>query len=144
MKRYMGIYFIALVLVLGTAGAGCTKFQEIASKDFKSNEHVSPKPRYLDFPDILIPGEMQKDSGETFITDRCGRLVVSGRVSSQSLSKFFMASLVSDGWRLLHEYGFRDSTKLFFSKPGSIATISITENPLGTKAEIWRTLQKSD
>ena len=144
MKKSTAVYFTIIALALGSISAGCARMQEIAGKNIKSSQRVAPKPRYLDFPDILIPGEMNKDNGETFIMDRYGRLVITGRVSSQSLKKFFIASMPSDGWRLLNEYSYGDSIKLFFSKPGGICTILITENPLGTKAEIWRTLQKTE
>ncbi|MBN1636089.1 MAG: hypothetical protein JW920_06215 [Deltaproteobacteria bacterium] len=136
MKRLIPA-IVLLLLSFSIFLPGCTTMKEMFSRSSAPQQNVSPVPRYLDFYKILIPGELQKVDKETYIINERGRLVLSGRVESDSLAKFFISSMASDSWTMLQEYKFHGSTKLFFRNANSVVTILISENPLGTKVEIW-------
>ncbi len=132
-KLYVGMTILALgFLVL----PGCARIQETFSGSIASQE-ARPVPRYLDFSDVLLPGELNKVAQESYITNGYGRLVLSGRLEGESLAQYFATSMYSDGWTTLNQYKYKGAIKLFFKKSERIATILITENPLGTRVEIW-------
>jgi hypothetical protein len=132
-KLYVGMTILILgLLVL----PGCARIQEIFSGSPASRE-AQPASRYLDFSDVLVPGEMSKVAKESYITNGHGRLVLSGRVQGESLAQYFVTSMYSEGWTTLNQYKYQGAIKLFFKKSERIASILITENPLGTQVEIW-------
>ena len=130
---------MSLVLVLMLAG--CAQLKGLTSNESSSQE-TRPSPRYLDFADILIPGELERVPKECSITNGFGRLVVSGRIEPESLSQFFITSMNSEGWVSLSQYKFLGNIKLFFKKQDKFAEILITENPLSTRVEIWMVPQE--
>ena len=123
---------LVFVLVL----AGCAQLKN-ATSGMSTGPETKPSPRYLDFADILIPGELERVAKECNITNGYGKLVVSGRVEAESLSQFFITSLNSEGWVALNQYKFQGSIKLFFKKQDKFASLLIEENPLATRVEIW-------
>lgn len=96
-------------------------------------------PVYMDFPDVLVPGELKRSAGECYLSNGFGRLVLSGRVEGESLATFFKSGMPTTGWQVLDEYKYSGATKLFFAKPDKIASVLIMENPMDTKVEIWVT-----
>jgi len=98
-----------------------------------------PSPGYLDFDDVLVPPELKRSAGESYLSNGFGRMVLSGRVDGDSLSKFFISGMPSTGWQVLDQYKYQGAIRLFFAKPDKISTILITENPMDTKVEIWVT-----
>ncbi|MEA3221557.1 MAG: hypothetical protein U9P49_00115 [Thermodesulfobacteriota bacterium] len=141
MKRCI-LYTAVAVLAISIMIPGCANIKEYFGAKTATTQKAGPHPCYLDFKDVLVPGELKKSESESFITDANGILVLSGRVDKDSLAEFFKTSMTSDGWIFQHEYGFKSSIKLFFSKPGKISSFLISENPLGTTVEIWVTKQK--
>ena len=123
---------LMLVLML----TGCAQLKNATSSG-PSTPETRPSPRYLDFADILIPGELERVAKECTITNGFGKLVVSGRVEVESLSQFFITSMNSEGWVSLNQYKFQGSVKLFFKKPDKFASVLIEENPLATRVELW-------
>jgi hypothetical protein len=120
---------------------GCAQMKETFS-NMTSKQETRPSPRYLDFNDILIPGELEKVQKESFIINGNGRLVLSGRVENESLSQFFITSMNSEGWVSLNQYKYQGAIKLFFKKQQKFATIVISEDPLSTRVEIWEVPQE--
>ena len=137
MKRTLVVGLIISVAVIMFL-PGCAQVKEKFSKT-SSSQAMKPSPRYFDFNDVLVPGELAKAPKESYITNVHGRLVLDGRVKGESLAQFFITSMYSDGWTALNQYKYQGSIKLFFKKSERIATILITENPLGTRVEIWVT-----
>jgi len=135
MKRGL-LYTLIVPLAAMLLLPGCAQVKEKFSKSSPS-QAMQPSPRYFDFNDVLIPGDLTKEFKESYITNGHGRLVLSGRVQSESLAQFFITSMYTDGWVALNQYKYQGSVKLFFKKSERIATILITENPLGTRVEIW-------
>ena len=126
-----------VILVLGfLVLPGCARVQEMFP-GLTASQGAQPAPRYLDFSDVLLPGELNKVSKESYITNGHGRLVLSGRLQGESLAQYFVTSMYSDGWTTLNQYKYQGAVKLFFKKSERIASILITENPLGTQVEIW-------
>ncbi len=127
-------FFVSIVLMLMLSG--CAQLKNSTSGTSATPE-TRPSPRYLDFADILIPGELERVAKECNITNGYGKLVVSGRVEVESLSQFFITSMNSEGWVSLNQYKFQGSIKLFFKKQDKFASVLIEENPLATRVEIW-------
>jgi PBP1b-binding outer membrane lipoprotein LpoB len=127
---------ILMSLVLVLMLSGCAQLKNATSSG-SSTPETRPSPRYLDFADILIPGELERVAKECNITNGFGKLVVSGRVEMESLSQFFITSMNSEGWVSLNQYKFQGSVKLFFKKPDRFASVLIEENPLATRVELW-------
>ncbi len=135
MKRVL-LYILMIPLAAMLFLPGCAQVREKFSQT-PASAAKQPSARYFDFNDVLIPGDLAKEFKESFITNGHGRLVLSGRVESESLSQYFITSMYTDGWAALNQYKYQGSIKLFFKKSERIATILITENPLGTRVEIW-------
>jgi hypothetical protein len=127
---------VLMSLILVFMLAGCAQLKN-ATSGGSSTPEVRPSPRYLDFADILIPGELERVAKECNITNGFGKLVVSGRVEVESLSQFFITSMNSEGWVSLNQYKFQGTIKLFFKKPDKFASVLIEENPLATRVELW-------
>jgi len=127
---------VLMSLILVFMLAGCAQLKN-ATSGGSSTPEVLPSPRYLDFADILIPGELERVAKECNITNGFGKLVVSGRVEVESLSQFFITSMNSEGWVSLNQYKFQGTVKLFFKKPDRFASVLIEENPLATRVELW-------
>jgi hypothetical protein len=100
---------------------------------------IKAGPVYLDFNDVLVPGELKRAANECYLVDGFGRLVLSGRVDGDSLAKFFKSAMPTTGWQYLDEYKYQGAIKLFFSKPDKFSSVHIMENPMDTKVEIWVT-----
>lgn len=134
-KRYAGV---VVVLMMGALVlTGCASLQEKMNGSQESKQ-AQPQSRYLDFSDVLIPGDLEKDAKESYLINNShGRLVVKGRVYADSLAQFFITSMNTDGWAMLNQYKYQGSIKLFFKKSERFSTILITENPLATWVEIW-------
>ena len=127
---------VLMSLILVFMLAGCAQFKN-ATSGGSSTPETRPSPRYLDFADILIPGELERVTKDCNITNGFGKLVVSGRVEVESLSQFFITSMNSEGWVSLNQYKFQGTVKLFFKKPDRFASVLIEENPLATRVELW-------
>ncbi|MBN2298056.1 MAG: hypothetical protein JXM72_05655 [Deltaproteobacteria bacterium] len=134
MNRILLYSVISLIMMVFISG--CAEFKEKFQGSTSAPE-THPSPRYFDFNDVLVPGGLTKDTKESYITNGHGRIVLKGRLESGSLAQFFITSMYSDGWTALNQYEYQGSIKLFFKKSERIASILITENPLGTRVEIW-------
>jgi len=137
MRKTILLSLVAASLLL----PGCAQMKDTFS-GMPAKQETPPSPRYLDFSDIMIPGEMEKVPKDSFILNGQGKLVVSGRVEPESLSQFFITSMNQEGWVALNQYKFQGSIKLFFKKQEKIATILISEDPLSTRVEIWEIPQE--
>lgn len=79
MRRAVLISLAVLLLL-----SGCAQLKGAGANAPRPPRRPGLHPGYLEFPDILIPGELERVSKECFITNGFGRLVVSGRVQSES------------------------------------------------------------
>ena len=141
-KRWMfwlGAVFLATMLVFG-----CTTL----SKDSKSKS-TAPEPvartdknapKYLDFADILIPGEMKIDRDQTYIVKSqgftAGILTLEARVDIASLITFFENNMKKDNWELISEFK-SPRTMMLYHKENRVCLLDITEGTYYTNAKIW-------
>jgi len=138
-----GTIIITLTLIMTLTGCA-NRFNlpgigQTAAPTAAVQSEAPPSPVYLDFNDVLVPPELKRSANECYLSNGFGRMVLTGRVEGDSLSKFFISSMPSTGWQALDQYKYQGAIKLFFAKPDKISTILITENPLDTKVEIWVT-----
>jgi hypothetical protein len=134
-KLYVGVFLVLVMGVLVLPGCANLKDSMTGSKDAKQ---AQAQPRYLDFADVLVPGDLEKDTKDSYIVNNShGKMVLKGRVYADSLAQFFITSMNTDGWVMLNQYKYQGSIQLFFKKSERFSTILITENPLSTRVEIW-------
>lgn len=138
-KQYVGLFMVVFLIGI-VALPGCADLKDKLTGT--SSKGVQPAPRYLDFSDILIPGDLNKVAKECYITNGQGLMVLSGKVYGDSLAQFFLTSMYSEGWTTLNQYKYQGVIKLFFKKSERFASILIIENPLGTRVEIWEVPQE--
>lgn len=98
-----------------------------------------PAARYYDFPDVLIPPELELDTKGSVVYEtggaKAGVLLFSGRVEVESLVEFFRRSMQKDGWNLISSVRF-NRILLNFTKSDRACQILIWEKPLTTEVEI--------
>ncbi|HQI00434.1 MAG TPA: hypothetical protein PLA18_04100 [Deltaproteobacteria bacterium] len=140
-KHYVGLVVMVAFLIGVVVLPGCAEMKDQLTGT-PASKAAQSAPRYLDFNDILIPGDLTKIAKESYITNGQGRLVLSGKVYADSLAQYFLTSMYSEGWTTLNQYKYQGSIKLFFKKPERFASILIQENPLGTWVEIWEVPQE--
>ena len=123
---------VALIMASLFLLGGCVTFSSSGKK---------PRPpRYYDFNDIQVPGEMElvKDKSLVFQAAgfKAGVLFIEGRVRSDSLVNFVIDAMAKDNWhmKVSHKY---PRVVMMFYKPGRVCVWSITESSWGTSAEIW-------
>jgi hypothetical protein len=101
---------------------------------------VEPTPLYHDFEDVLVPSELKVDAKRTFVHHapdfRAGVLVLTGRVETNSLVRFFEDNMAQDNWRLVTTFR-SPRTMMIFQKPNRDCIINITEKQFRAEVEIW-------
>jgi hypothetical protein len=98
-----------------------------------------PAPRYHDFPDVLVPPEIELDPKGSVVYEsagsKAGVLLFSGRVEVESLVDFFRKAMPRDGWTLVSSVRF-NRILLNFSKPEKTCQILIWDKTMTTEVEI--------
>jgi hypothetical protein len=104
-----------------------------------SESQKGPVPRYYDFGDILIPGQIKPDIKTSFVFRTegmtAGILRFKGRVEAASVIKFFENNMAKDNWQEVGSFKSR-RTIMLFSKESRRCVINITED-YNTLIEIW-------
>lgn len=99
-----------------------------------------PAPRYYDFHDVLVPGELKLDRDESMIYEfqgmKVGMLKLKGRVEVQSLVDFFRKYMPKDGWTLVSSAKF-SKYLLNFVKGNRTCQVIVSEGTFSTSVEIW-------
>ncbi|MDM8522661.1 hypothetical protein QUF80_04745 [Desulfococcaceae bacterium HSG8] len=139
-KNRLWICIVTVIaLVLPMTGCSGSKL----SKAFAPRQTVKSKKSasmYYDFGDVLIPTELKKDKGSSFIYKTRGFaggvLSLKGRVEMNSLTNFFSSNMARDNWRLI-SYFKSPRTIMLFHKENRWCVISISEGDFSTRAEIW-------
>lgn len=131
-KRLFVLLLIALLIGPILAGP--------ASADSKAPQKKTAPGVYYDFPDIMVPRELELKKDESFVYQAdsltAGELVFSGRVEVTSLTEFFIKAMLHDQWLLAAKFT-RPRILLQFDKPGQRAVIYITESAFSTRVEIY-------
>ncbi|RUM88773.1 MAG: hypothetical protein DSZ24_02770 [Thermodesulfatator sp.] len=108
---------------------------------------VSPAPppvpvlQSTQFPNLVLPREMKIDRDRTLIVKTPsyvgGLLVASGRVTVDSLVKFFERQMAARGWKEMGRIQYKNML-LAFKRPNGSCFIYISENAFGNvEVKIW-------
>ena len=146
MKRGLKIAFGMLILIgfiLLLSGCSATQAKNANDTPLSTNVSVPDEnaPRYYDFVDVLIPGELKLDDKSTFIVRvsgfATGILVLNGRVERNSLIDFFQTNMEKDNWEAISFFKSpRTSSFLLYRKSNRWCVISIKEGDFTTHVEI--------
>ncbi|HFC97861.1 MAG TPA: hypothetical protein ENJ40_05325 [Thermosulfurimonas dismutans] len=132
---------LILTWVLFLFFAGCSTL----GQGHKAPVTKAPAPRPVlittDFPDIVLPSEMKIDQDQSLVvktpTYVGGFLVARGRVTADSLIKFFERQLAARGWHQMGSIRYRHIL-LAFRRPNGSCFIYIKETTLGSvEIKIW-------
>lgn len=137
-SRWMrtGVSLTAVLFLLTAAGCADSQWFKKGTSLFQKKKE--PVPRYLDFEDVLIPGELEVDKKSVYQSPGFagGVLTLKGRVEMISLVSFFTANMPKDSWIVVSEFK-SPRTKLLFQKDKKRCVISISEGILKTEVEVW-------
>ncbi len=140
MAAIMMVFVGGCFLVSGCAGS------QVMGTSGSSSLSTSPgknknAPRYYDFSDILIPGELKVDDKSTYVVQTSGFatgiLVFEGRINRNVLISFFQTNMAKDNWEAISIFKSpRTSTFLLFKKARRWCVISISAGDFSTHVEI--------
>ena len=146
-KRWLAILLTVALSLVG----GCTAWEQLTSGEVSSPstggeissgapEAQAPAGRYYDFDDIQVPRGLTLDKDQSILfrvnNFKCGVLVFSGNLESESLVNFFVDSMNKDNWVLKSSFKY-PKTALFFAKKGKTCIIQINESAWSTTVSIW-------
>lgn len=101
---------------------------------------ASPQPKFIDFPDIPIPNELQLEEENSFVFHaggfKTGILTLRGRVDTNSVITFFQAAMPRENWKPRGGFSYRRSI-LIFEKPDKTCVINLYEKLYYTYVEIY-------
>jgi len=100
-----------------------------------------PVLQHTEFPDLVLPNEIKIDWDRTLIvktpTYVGGLLVARGRVTVDSLVKFFERQMLARGWEEMGRIQYKNML-LAFKRPNGSCFIYIRESSLGNvEVKIW-------
>jgi len=135
----------AMLTALVLATAACSAISKDQPKDSppQSQSAKSDKtpPVYLDFDDVLVPGEMSIDRDESFVYQTSGFtvgiLALKGRVDISSLIAFFEKNMPRDNWQMVSEFKSPQRTMMLFQKQNRWCVVEISEGSYNTYAKLW-------
>lgn len=138
------LFAICMLFSTMMMAAGCSDAQ-LREKLFPRSaaEAVKTTPRYHEFEDVLIPGELEvvKKNSLTYRTPgfTTGVLYLKGAVEMNSLIAFFENNMYKDNWRMVSSFkSLRAIQRAFilFQKNNRWCFISITGKNFNTHVEI--------
>ncbi len=137
-SRFMGMGIILTAVLFFLTAAGCANSPLIKKGASLFQKKKELAPRYLDFEDVLIPGELEVDKKSVYQSPGFsgGVLTLKGRVDMASLVSFFTANMPKDNWIVVSEFK-SPRTKMLFQKDKKRCIIGISEGILKTEVEIW-------
>lgn len=135
-RMRIGVMLTALCFLLTASGCADSQLFKKVAAPFQKKK--GPAPRYLDFEDVLIPGELEVDKKSVYQSPGFagGVLTLKGRVDMISLVSFFTANMPKDSWIIVSEFK-SPRTKLLFQKDRKRCVISISEGIWKTEVEVW-------
>jgi hypothetical protein len=100
------------------------------------------RPMSYDFPDVLIPSEMELSNSDSYVFQgaktKAGLLVFKGRVEARSVIDFFQSSMPRENWQFKGGFRYKKSI-LVFEKPEKICLIGVHEGLYYTYLEVYVT-----
>ena len=139
-----GWVLLTLVTMLfagGLAGCASTPWSSESSSG-KAGGGSQMRPTAYDFPDVMIPNELELVSGSSYVFQgpktKAGLLVFKGRVETRSVVDFFQTSMPRENWKFKGGFRYKRSV-LVFEKPDKICLINIHEDLYYTYVEVYLT-----
>ncbi len=140
-KRSLIIILISLSMI---CFSGCGKrLNKSGGSSLSSDSNRADKnaPRYHEFVDVLIPGELKVDTRSTYVVQMSGLttgiLVLNGRVERDSLVSFFQSNMAKDNWEVITVFKSpRTNSFLLFRKADRWCVIGIQNKRFTTHVEI--------
>ena len=137
-----GWVLLTLVTMLFAGGiAGCASTSN-SGPGAPGGGGSQMRPTAYDFPDILIPNELELVSGSSYVFQgpktKAGLLVFKGRVDTKSVIDFFQTSMPRESWKFKGGFRYKRSV-LVFEKPEKICLINIHEDLYYTYVEVYLT-----
>ncbi len=138
---------VALILVIALAvgaftGCASTPSGPESGSGSAGSPSAHMRPTAYDFPDVLIPNELELVSGSSYVFQgpktKAGLLVFKGRVETKSVIDFFQTSMPRENWKFKGGFRYKRSV-LVFEKPEKICLINIHEDLYYTYVEIYLT-----
>ncbi|MBF0378694.1 MAG: hypothetical protein HQK72_14620 [Desulfamplus sp.] len=115
--------------------SGSGKKQTVSPKVSQQTNAV-----YYDFEDILVPRDMKIDDGSTVVVSTPGHtsgiITLKGRISKDSLLKFFNNNMQKDNWNIISQIRSPTAIILIFQKASRWAVITLRDREYYTYAEI--------
>lgn len=131
-----------VVFLLAGLFSGCSgsKFRKSPFSSRSSASKAKQSARYMNFADVMVPGEMKRDDKNTAVYQTSGLtagvLSLKGRVETNSLVEFFEKNMVRDNWALVSAFKSK-KTILLFQKENRYCVVNISGGDFSTRAEIW-------
>ncbi len=132
---------LLFVTFMGLSGCSALKSRSKgATPPAASAKSTQATPRYFEFEDVLIPGELKIVRGASFVFQAqgmtAGVLAFKGRVELHSLITFFEKNMVKDNWQEIASFK-SPRTMMLFNKQNRWCVINIRDGELSTAIEIW-------
>ncbi|MBF0210370.1 MAG: hypothetical protein HQK68_05735 [Desulfamplus sp.] len=131
---------LAVVAILFVTGCSNNLFSGSSKKSATSKTSQQSNGVYYDFEDVLVPRDMKIDDSSTFVVSTPGQtsgiITVKGRISKESLLKFFNNNMQKDGWNIISQIRSPAATILIFQKSSRWSVITLREKEYYTYAEI--------
>ena len=135
----------ALLTALLLTSAGCSALNKDKSAESPPPQQAGKSdktaPVYLEFDDVLVPGEMKIDRDQSFVYQTSGFsvgiLALKGRVELGSLIAFFEKNMPRDNWQLVSEFKSPARTMMLFQKQNRWCVVEISEGNYYTYAKVW-------
>lgn len=141
------VRLFAIFIAVMITGAGCSA---IDMKHNRKNGDSKPilfdhddeveAPRYYDFHDVLIPGELTEDKKHSSVIQSggvaTGFMAFYGRVEGRSVIKFFNIKMKEDGWKPESVLKSSSSTIMLFYKEKRWCVVNIREKGFTTDVEV--------
>lgn len=108
--------------------------------DGSGNPGVELNATYHEFGDVLLPGDLKIEPDDTFVFRApgfsAGVISLRGRVTMDSLVRFFDTNMAKDNWRQISAFK-SPRTMMLFHKENRWCVIKIDGSGYTTLVEIW-------
>ncbi len=138
------LILLVLIVTFSLFSVGCTTLSKNpkTKSGSKLNKDSGPVHKYYDFTDVLIPGELSIEDGESIVYMISGKytgiLAFTGRVTLSSLIEFFEINMEKDNWQLVSSNK-SSKTLMMFKKSKKWCLIRIDGEGYSTRVRIWVT-----
>jgi hypothetical protein len=136
------LWILLIVILAGCAGGNPRESDgDLEPQSFSSGSDEDGS-IYSDFGDVLLPGDLDIDLANSFVFRApgysAGLISLNGRISLDSLVRFFDTNMAKDNWRQISAFK-SPRTVMLFHKENRWCVISMNSGNFSTHVEIWVT-----